>query len=139
MTTGTGNSPVIAADSPPRRRVAARRRRRRAAALVRCVRAGGRLRAWSHRMLAAGRDELGQKGLVGIWMSASWAGPYPKNDQIRIRPAYPFIYHLFLSRYSADTYRRRIRGVSVSGAYQARDTCPECRVRVTEVKPTLPK
>jgi len=54
MTTGTGNSPEIAADSPPRRR---------AAALVRCVRAGGRLRASSRRMLAAGRDGLGQKGL----------------------------------------------------------------------------
>ena len=100
---------------------------------ARALRASGRLRASSRRMLAAGRDGLGQKGLVGIWMSASWAGPYPKNDQIRIRPAYPFIYHLFLSRYSADTYRRRIRGVSVSGAYQTRDTCPECRVRVTEV------
>ena len=133
MTTGTGNSPVIAADSPPRRRAAARRRRRRAVALVRCVRAGERLRASSRRMLAAGRDGLGQKGLVGIWMSASWAGPYPKNDQIRIRPAYPFIYHLFLSRYSADIYRRRIRGVSVSGAYRTRDTWPVRRVRVTEV------
>ena len=55
MTTGTGNSPKIAADSPPRRR---------AAALVRCVRAGGRLRASSRRVLAAGcRDGLGQKGL----------------------------------------------------------------------------
>ena len=56
-----------------------------------------------------------------------------KNVQIRVRPAYPCICYLFLSRYSTDTYRRRIRGVSVSGAYQTRDTCPECRVRVTEV------
>jgi len=55
-----------------------------------------------------------------------------KKVQIHVRPAYPFICHLFLSRYSADTYRRRIHGVSVSAAYRTRDTWPECRVRVTE-------
>jgi len=65
-------------------------------------------------------------------MSASWAGPYKKKVQIRVRPAYPFICHLFLSRYSVDTYRHRIRDVSVSGAYRTRDMWPECRVRVTE-------
>jgi len=31
-----------------------------------------------------------------------------------------------------DTYRHRIRDVSVSGAYRTRDMWPECRVRVTE-------
>ena len=55
-----------------------------------------------------------------------------KNVQILVRSAYSFICHLFLSRYSADTYRRCIRGVSVSGAYRTRDTWPERRVRVTE-------
>ena len=77
---------------------------------ARALRASGRLRASSRRMLAAGRDGLGQKGLVGIWMSASWAGPYPKNDQIRIRPAYPFIYHFFY----LDTPRTRIGAVSAA-------------------------
>ena len=133
-----GNSPEIAADSPPRRRAAARRRRRRAAALVCCGRAGACVLAASvecwllRRVLAAGcRDGLGQHLMSASWaVQVGWA--VSKNVQIRVRPAYPCICYLFLSRYSTDTYRRRIRGVSVSGAYRTRDTWPVRRVRVTE-------
>ena len=40
---------------------------------------------------------------IGDW-SSIWAGPYPKNVQIRVQPTYRINRDLIFSQYSIDTY-----------------------------------